>query len=89
MRHPRIISNLIWRQVDGNTVVVTPQSGEMRVLNGVGSTIWQLLAEEQTPDAIVAHLVTHYDVSPQQASDDLWAFLADLDGRHLLEWDET
>ncbi len=88
MKIPQIVSNLIWRQVDENTVVVSPQSGEMRVLNGVGSTIWQLLAEKKNPDDIIAHLVAHYAVSPEQARQDLQAFLTDLDERHLLAWTE-
>ena len=84
--NPRIKSNLIWRQVDENTVVVSPQSGQMRVLNGVGSTIWQLLAQNQSPEAIAAHIVNHYDVSAEQAQTDLQTFLADLDKRQLLDW---
>ena len=88
MKTPHIGSNLIWRQVDENTVVVSPQSGEMRVLNGAGSTIWQLLAEKKGLDDIVTHLVAHYAVTPEQARQDLQAFLADLDERHLLEWEK-
>lgn len=83
---PHLQSNLIWRQVDENTVVVTPQSGQMRVLNGVGSTIWQLLADGQAPEAIVAHLVAQYAVSAEQASTDLDKFLAELEERNLLQW---
>ena len=88
MEKPHIVSNLIWRQVDENTVIVSPQSGEMRVLNGVGSTIWQLLVDKKNPDEIVRHLVEHYTVPPEQARDDLQRFLADLDERKLLEWTE-
>jgi hypothetical protein len=83
---PHLKSDLIWRQVDENTVVVTPQSGKMRVLNGVGSTIWQLLVEGQSPEAITAHLVDHYEVSAEQASTDLDKFLAELEERNLLHW---
>lgn len=86
-QNPQIKDGLIWRQVDDNTVIVTPQNGEMRVLNGVGSTIWQLLAEGQTPQTIVEHLVAHYDVSAVQANNDLDQFLTDLTKRNLLYWD--
>lgn len=83
---PHIKSDLIWRQVDENTVIVTPQSGQMRVLNGVGSTIWQLLADNQPRETIIEHLVTHYAVSAKQAGADLDKFLADLEERNLLHW---
>jgi hypothetical protein len=85
MTKPTINPTLIWRQVDENTVVVTPQSGQMRVLNGVGSTIWQLLADNQSKEAIIAHLVAHYTVSTAQASADLDNFLAELEERNLLQ----
>lgn len=84
MTNLTIKPNLIWRQVDENTVVVTPQSGQMRVLNGVGSTIWQLLADNQSKEAIIAHLVAHYTVTVEQASIDLDKFLAELEERGLL-----
>lgn len=84
---PQIKRGLIWRQVDENTVIVTPQSGKMRVLNGVGSTIWQLLADDQPPEVIVVHLVAHYAVSAEQAQADLDRFLADLTERNLLYWE--
>jgi hypothetical protein len=83
---PQIKSNIIWRQVDENTVVVTPQSGKMRVLNGVGSTIWQLLAAGHSSAAIVEHLVAQYEVSAGQARTDLDRFLADLTERNLIHW---
>ena len=83
---PHLKSDLIWRQVDENTVVVTPHSGQMRVLNGVGSTIWQLLVKNQTTEAIIAHLVAQYEVSAEQAGADLDKFLAELEERNLLHW---
>lgn len=83
---PHLESGLIWRQVDENTVVVTPQSGQMRVLNGVGSTIWQLLADKQPREAIIEHLAAHYSVSAEQAGIDLDKFLNELEERNLLHW---
>lgn len=84
---PRIAANLIWRQVDENTVIVSPQNGEMQVLNGVGSTIWQLLDEQKSPDFIVTYLTDYYNVSHEQAYSDLQNFLADLEERCLVEWE--
>jgi hypothetical protein len=83
-QNPQIDPALIWRKVDENTVIVTPQSGEMRVLNGVGSKIWQLLAEGQTKEAIVEQIVAEYNISAEQASTDLEKFLVELAERNLL-----
>ncbi|MFQ5398404.1 MAG: PqqD family protein [Anaerolineae bacterium] len=83
----RIAPGLIWRQLDENTVIVSPEEGKVRVLNGVGSTIWQLLVEKRSKADIEAHLAAHYDVSPEKASEDLQAFLADLGRRGLIHWE--
>jgi hypothetical protein len=86
--NPRIPSHLIWRQVDDNTVVVSPRSGKMRVLNGVGSVIWQLIADEKPVNFIVEHLTTVYNISHEQAQTDVDSFLIDLRERNLLEFNE-
>ena len=85
---PHIIPGLIWREVDDNSVIVTPQSGEMRVLNGVGSTIWRLLTERQSVAAIAEQVTAQYNVGLEQAQDDLRIFLEDLTARGLLEWED-
>ncbi len=85
---PRVAPSLIWREVDDNSVIVTPQSGKMRVLNGVGSTIWRLLTEGQSITAIAEQVTEQYDVALEQAESDLSRFLEDLTARGLIEWGE-
>lgn len=46
-RQPQIANDLIWRLLDNNAVVVSPHVGEVRVLNGIGTVIWQLLVEKR------------------------------------------
>lgn len=83
---PRLAPEIIWRLMDNNAVVVSPTGGKVRVLNDVGTTIWKMLAEEQSQHLIHDYLVAHYDVSPEQAQQDLAHFLADLTERGLLVW---
>jgi hypothetical protein len=84
---PQIAPDLIWRFLDDNAVVVSPRLGEVRVLNGVGTVIWQLIADHNSTVEIESYLVAHYDVSPEQASNDLQIFLTNLTERGLLEWE--
>lgn len=81
-----LLSELIWREMDGNAVVVSPRDGKVRVLNEVGTFIWQLLAEEVPRAEIVVHLVETYEVSVLQAEQDLDKFINDLLARGILKY---
>jgi hypothetical protein len=81
-----LLSELIWREMDGNAVVVSPRDGKVRVLNEVGTFIWELLAE-QTPRAdILTHLIETYEVPLAQAEQDLDKFINDLLARGILKY---
>ncbi|MCB9434813.1 MAG: PqqD family protein [Ardenticatenaceae bacterium] len=81
-----LLSELIWREMDGNAVVVSPRDGKVRVLNEVGTFIWQLLAEQVPRAEIVVHLVETYEVSVLQAEQDLDKFINDLLVRGILKY---
>ena len=84
---PRVAPDLIWRLLDDNAVVVSPGAGEVRVLNQVGTVIWQLLVEESSKVEIEDFLVSHYEVTPTRAKDDLQLFFDDLIERGILIWE--
>ncbi len=54
-------------------------------LNPVGRCVWELLAEDRSPDDIAAAVAAWFAVDPERAGADVRAFLADLEGRGLLE----
>jgi len=84
---PRVAPDLVWRLLDDNAVVVSPRAGEVRVLNRVGTIIWQLLIEEFSPSEIESYLVTHFNVERQDARSDLDAFFNDLAERGAIVWE--
>lgn len=84
---PQIANDLIWRLLDDNAVVVSPHVGEVRVLNGIGTVIWQLLVEKQSPMQIEDYLVANYEVSHEKAQKDIQLFFSDLTDRGILIWD--
>ena len=53
-------------------------------LSRVGTRIWQLLQTRRTVDEIVDALVAEYDVTRQDAADDLQRLLIDLQARGLV-----
>ncbi len=83
---PKVALDLVWRLLDDNAVVVSPRSGEVRVLNRVGTIIWQLLIENKSPSDIEEYLVTHFKVTRQHAKSDMHVFLNDLTERGVIVW---
>ena len=58
--------------------------GEAQVLNEVGGRVWALVDGRQDVAAIAAEVAGEFDVSPEQASADVQAFLAELLERGLV-----
>ena len=84
---PKAAPDLVWRLLDDNAVVVSPRLGEVRVLNRVGTVIWQNLIEGSTPEDIEEYLVTHFAVSRHQVRSDLKTFFDVLADRGVLVWE--
>jgi hypothetical protein len=83
--HPQVI----WRVLDDGVVVVSPQQGQVRVLNPVGTTIWGLIDGRRTVTDLALALTEQYDVTLEEAGNDLHTFLAELTERGLLQWDKA
>jgi hypothetical protein len=82
--HPQVI----WRVLDDGVVVVSPQQGQVRVLNPVGTTIWGLIDGRRTVTDLALALTEQYEVTLEEAGRDLHAFLAELTERDLLQWNQ-
>jgi hypothetical protein len=87
--YPVIHPELTWRLLDGEAVIVSPTSGEIRVLNHVGAQIWQLIAAGLKTEAIEQAVAEQYNLSAQQAHKDVSAFLEELNNRGLIRWETT
>ncbi|HRQ40553.1 MAG TPA: PqqD family protein [Chloroflexota bacterium] len=81
---PQMAPGLIWRVVDDNIVVVSPEAGDVHVLSRTGSDIWQLLAGSKDVSTIESYLVQKYIVSAEQAHQDVANFIQELKALGLL-----
>ena len=72
------------RAFEHEVAVILPAVSAVRVLNEVGARIWAL-ADGRTLAQILDVLVNEYDVERTQLRVDAEAFLAELQGRGLLE----
>lgn len=82
----RIVSEILWREMDGNAVIVSPKDGQVRVFNEVGTSIWHDLVAGHDLAHIQARLVQDYAISEQQAAQDLDSFLKELLERGILNY---
>jgi len=73
-----IAPGIIWRALDGNAVLLSPLSGDVRVLNGMGTMVWKQLAEGRSLGEIRADLLACYDASVEEIESDLDDFLRAL-----------
>jgi len=79
-RHPRLAS----RVVDGEAVLVDPDRNVVRMLNTVGSRIWELADGTRTVDEIARTLTEEFEVEVQEARQSVVQFVDELAGKELL-----
>ncbi len=66
------------RVVEEQAVIVLADSGEVNVLNEVGTRIWQMIDGTRTVAQIANALATEFDVAPEVALADTCAFVQRL-----------
>jgi coenzyme PQQ biosynthesis protein PqqD len=70
--------------VDGEALIVLADSGEVTVLNDVGSRIWELADGSRSVAEIVEAIVSEYDTTPEQAEADVRSFVHELVENQML-----
>ena len=66
------------RVVDGAAVIVLADTGQVNVLNAVGTRIWELMDGTRTVREIAELIQREFDVSPQTAVQDTEEFTQKL-----------
>jgi hypothetical protein len=75
---------VLWRELDGEAVLLNPEAGSSYTLNRVGTLIWKMLDGKHTPDDIATAICQLYKVEHEQALQDVANILADLRSNNLL-----
>ena len=85
-RIPNKSPDLIWREMEDGTVIISPEGGRVRVLNDVGTLVWRLLDGQKTVRVICNQVAQEYEISAADAANDIENFLQELDQRDILTW---
>lgn len=80
--------DLVWREVDGETVVLTSDNRKLQVFNDVGSRIWSLLDGKHDVSSIAAIISHEYDEQKDIVENDTIEYLEDLKRLDLVEEEE-
>lgn len=68
---------IVWREVDGEIVILDTQKSVYASINRSGSVLWLCLASGgATREHLVAQLQERFGLNPEMASRDVDAFLA-------------
>lgn len=86
---PNQAPDLIWRSLEDGTVVADLEEGKVRVLNEAGAFIWHQIDGNHSVAEIAQALGLRYELSDEQALNDVSDFLAELDERGLIGWQES
>ncbi len=81
-RHPRTAS----RVFSGEAVIISPAENMVRMLNPVGSRIWELCDGTRTIDQIAEVLSAEFDVEAAHAQQSVTTFVTALAARDLVSW---
>ncbi len=68
-------SDFIHAEIDGETVMMSIDSGEYHGLDVIASRIWELIETPVTIDTLVAQIMDEYEVEKEQCQSDVTVFL--------------
>lgn len=85
IHHPSTAS----RVFGSDAVVISPAENMVRMLNPVGSRIWQLTDGSNTVEEIAVTLTEEFEVDLPHARQSVAGFVEDLVNRNLLDWSES
>ena len=82
----QVSDDVVFRELDGEAVILNLSSGTYFGLDRIGTRAWRLIEEHGSLDRVVQQLVEEYDVSAETLRADLSALFDALVAKGLLVW---
>jgi Coenzyme PQQ synthesis protein D (PqqD) len=76
--------SLIEAEIGEGIVALDADGGECFGFNAVAASVWRLIEQPRSQDAIEAALIEEYDVAPEQCRAEVGELLTDLQSRGLV-----
>ncbi|MEN9518190.1 MAG: hypothetical protein RLZZ381_778 [Cyanobacteriota bacterium] len=84
----KVSTNHLYSEIADEAVILNLESGVYYGLNSVGVDIWQWLQQPQTEEKLLDLVLEEYEVTPEQAKQDLQSILKEMLEVGLLEVSE-
>jgi hypothetical protein len=81
----RISAHVLFRDLEGEAVLLEMKRGVYFGLDPIGTRIWHLLLEERSLGDVVAMLVAEYEVGETQGAEDVLALVGQLQEQGLVD----
>jgi hypothetical protein len=75
---------LAWREIDDETVIISPNDSVMHELNDTGSFLWKNIDGKKSAAELAEMLAENYEVAPDVALSDTQALLEEMSSRKLV-----
>ena len=75
---------LAWREIDDETVIISPNDSVMHELNETGSFVWKNIDGRKSAAELAEMLVKNFEVAPDIALSDTQALLEEMSSRKLV-----
>ena len=79
-----IAREVVFRELDGEAVILNLESGMYFGLDPIGTRIWQLCQEHASIRSVWEAMQAEFDESPETLQSDLLAFINELSTRGLV-----
>lgn len=76
--------SLAWREIDDETIIISPSENVMHELNSTGSFVWRNIDGQRTAEDLATLLTEEYEVALDAALADTLSLLQELSARKLL-----
>ena len=74
----------VWRNIDGEIVVLNLDSGHYYSLNKTGSVVWSILSESKPLQEAIERIVEKYNIPHKSAEEDVMSLLKMLQKEGLI-----
>jgi hypothetical protein len=80
-------ADVVWRDLDGEIVILNLATGYYYGLEGAGNDIWRLLVEHGSTEKVVEVIANEYDVDTERLALDLHSLVQDLARKSIVRVD--